>query len=372
MWRIAQIIGQLSWGGAERQLYELSVRLPAEGFEPWVYCLSENTAPYREMLELKGIRVRIIPRRSHFDVGRVYRLRKALDQDGVVLAHAWLIDDDSYTAAAHLFRRRPWIASMRSRLLDRGRFRWPIDSWAVRQADRVVANQREVVAFLAREMGCAGGHVRLIHNGIDLERLRPQRAREEIRAELHTPVDALVLLFIGRLDQEKQVDRLLLAFQIILKCLPQVSLWILGEGRLAPALQAQSQTLGLEEQVFFLGVREDVPDFYHAADLLVLCSSSEGLPNVVLESMGCGTPALVTPGCGCQELIQKGENGWITPDDQPETLAQWISQVLTDPEGLRRAGERAVTKIREEYSVSRMVTQMAGLYRELLDERRVG
>jgi glycosyltransferase involved in cell wall biosynthesis len=372
MQRIAQIIGQLTWGGAERQLYELAVRLPAEGFEPVVYCLSEDTQPYREMLEEESIPVRVLPRKSHFDLGRVGTLRKALDQDEIALAHAWLENDDAYTAAAHLFSDRPWMASMRSRPLDRDALRKRIDRWAINRADLVVANQQEVVEYLDHEIGCRGTHVRLVHNGIDLDRLKQNCSREDVRRALRAPHEAPVLLFAGRLEHVKQVDLILATFRMVVEHLPQASLWIAGVGSLADSLRSQAVSLGIERNTHFLGARGDLPDLLHAADLFILCSASEGLPNVVLESMGCGTPALVTRGCGCQELIESGVNGWISPDDQVENLARMIVEILSDDHRLQSVGERAVTTIREGYSVSRMVSQMADLYRELLEQEAVG
>ncbi len=372
MQRIAQIIGQLSWGGAERQLYELAIRLPEEGFEPIVYCLSEETDPYQRMLEQQGIRVRFFPRKSHFDLGRAWALRRMLMQDRIALAHAWLENDNAYTAVAHLFTHRPWIASMRSRSLDRDRLRKLIDGWALKQADLVVVNQREVVEYLAHELDCSGKQVRLVHNGVNLDRLVQQKSRSEVRTQLGVSIDAQVLLFAGRLEREKQIHLLLQSFQMTLEQVPKLRLWIAGDGGLAATLRKQSHDLDLEEKVQFLGVRDDLPDLYHAADLFVLCSSSEGLPNVVLESMGCGTPALVTPGCGCRDLIVSGVDGWICPGEDPACYSSMITTILADKVNLHEVGKRAVTKIREGYSVAGMVNSMTRLYCELLEAQAVG
>src|SRR3990172_12535724 len=98
MQRVGLIIGQLTWGGAERQLYELAIRLPGEGFTPVIYCLSEDDTPYRALLETRQVPARLFPRGRHFDLRRAWDLRRTLDRDGIVLCHAWLVNDDSYTA----------------------------------------------------------------------------------------------------------------------------------------------------------------------------------------------------------------------------------------------------------------------------------
>ncbi|NUN97107.1 MAG: glycosyltransferase, partial [Candidatus Omnitrophica bacterium] len=207
--RLGLVIGQLSWGGAERQLHELATRIQAEGFVPTVYCLSEDIEPYGPMLRDRGISVRVFPRRSHFDLGRAWALRRALAADEVDLAHAWLVNDDAYAALAHIGGPRPWVASMRSRPLDRDGLRKRIDRWTFRRADRVVVNESEVIDFLERELGCPRSKVTLIPNGVDFERLLGSRSREAVRSELNTPLDSPALQFAGRLEgvvDDEQAD----------------------------------------------------------------------------------------------------------------------------------------------------------------------
>lgn len=370
--RLGLVIGQLSWGGAERQLHELATRIQAEGFVPTVYCLSEDIEPYGPMLRIKGIPVRVFPRRSHFDLGRAWALRRALAADEVDLAHAWLVNDDAYTALAHIGGPRPWVASMRSRPLDRDGLRKRIDRWTFRRADRVVVNESEVIDFLERELGCPRSKVTLIPNGVDFERLLGSRSREAVRSELNTPLDSLALQFAGRLEGVKNLPLLLDAFSRIVQKGVNAFLWVSGDGSLRESLEDLSRSLGLGDRVRFTGVRKDLPDLLRAADLFVLCSISEGLPNVVLEAMGCGTPALVTKGCGCGDLIRTGENGWIAARATPEALAADLEAILGDRDALTSAGRNAAEHVRSCYSVEAMVSRMALLYREILTDFRAG
>jgi glycosyltransferase involved in cell wall biosynthesis len=363
MLKVGHIIGQLSWGGAERQLFELATRIEPEGFLPFVYCLSEDTEPYAALLESRGVPVRVFPRRSHFDPFRVIALRKALKKDAVDLAHAWLLNDDAYTALAHLGNPRPWIASMRSRPLDRDRLRKQIDRWTFARACHVVANEAEVIAFLDRELGCPPSKVSLVPNGIDLDRLKSVRTSEEVRAELGTPPKARVILFAGRLEEVKNLPMLLEAFYLLLGKGCEAHLWIAGDGNERAVLEERVLQLELGGRVRVLGVRRDLPDLFHAADLFALTSHSEGLPNVVLEAMGCGTPAIVSPHAGCGDLIRSGENGWISPRQDPASYAALFEEALASPERLASAGEKAKRTIRENYSVDVMVSRMAGVYR---------
>lgn len=367
MKRIGLIIGQLTWGGAERQLTELATRLRSKGFEPFVYCLSEAADPYGPMLESRSIPVRTFPRRSHFDLSRVISLRRQLARDRIDLAHSWLLNDDAYNALAHLFHSRPWVVSMRSRPLDRDAVRLQLDRWVFRRARAVVANEVEVVDYLEARMGCPREKVHVIHNGIDLARLEPVRSRSEVRAELSTPADVPVILFAGRHEEVKNIPLLLESFRTMRSEGGNGYLWLAGDGTKRSDFEGQVGDMGLKESVRFTGVRADLPDLMHAANLFVLCSYSEGLPNVVLEAMGTGTPAIVSPTAGCGRVVQSGVNGWVVEEQSPAAYAAVFHQALGDMAELEKIGIAARETIESRFSVETMVLEMTKLYDSLLE-----
>jgi glycosyltransferase involved in cell wall biosynthesis len=123
----------------------------------------------------------------------------------------------------------------------------------------------------------------------------------------------------------------------------------------------------LEDHVDFLGVRNDLPTLMRAADLFVLCSETEGLPNVVLEAMGVGTPAVVSPGAGCNDLISPGVDGWIVPDWNVASWVEIIRQVLSDADTRLCVGQNAREKIRNHFRVEQMVSRMAEVYKKILN-----
>ncbi|MCL4734650.1 MAG: glycosyltransferase [Candidatus Omnitrophica bacterium] len=366
MKRVGLIIGQLSWGGAERQLYELAIRLHRENFKPFIYCLSEDVFPYSSMLIDSGIEVRVIPRKSHFDIGRAWRLRSWLNRDCIDIAHSWLIDDDAYNALAHVFHRRPWIASMRSRPTERDPIRKRIDRWALRSAPLIIVNERQVIDYLMREYGCDRARIRLIPNGIDLQRLMPVQSLDNVRSDLQTPMKEPVIIMAGRLEPVKRVELLIEAFSGFRRKNHAGYLWVVGNGSQKERLQAVSTEARMDEYIRFPGNRDDLPDLLHAADLFVLTSETEGLPNVVLEAMGCGLPVLVSPGSGCGDLIQQGQNGWLASDSDPRTFERMIESILSSPEECHQIGCQARKTIQESYSVDLMVSRMAQTYRGLL------
>ncbi len=205
--------------------------------------------------------------------------------------------------------------------------------WAVARADALIA----VSAALAERLvalGAAPDRVRVLRNGVDTTAFRPAD-RGAARAALR--LDGPTLLSVGHLIARKGHDRTIAA----LATLPGVSLLIVGEGPLRASLEAQAARLGLGERVHFLGAQPQprLPEFYSAADAMVLASSREGWANVLLESMACGTPVVASPIPGNPEVVQSREAGVIAPSNTPSGLAEAIRELLAAPPD--RAATRA-------------------------------
>ena len=128
--------------------------------------------------------------------------------------------------------------------------------------------------------------------------------------------DAALVLFAGRLAEQKRVDDLLKALDLLQHVQPNVCTLIAGDGPLRDRLEESARTYHLDGRVQFLGHREDVPQLLAAADLVVLPSAYEGLPNVVLEAMRFHKPVVATAAPGTTEVIVDGHDGTTSPNRQ--------------------------------------------------------
>lgn len=121
-------------------------------------------------------------------------------------------------------------------------------------------------------------------------------------------------MICGRLDNEqKGLDIMLKAWEIVVKEFPTAQLAVLGDGWERLALEMQAQRLGLDKNVDFKGFAENVQDFMAEADAFVLPSGSEGMPNVLLEAIAEGLPCIGTPVGGITDIIESGKNGLRHP-----------------------------------------------------------
>src|SRR4029077_8196476 len=129
-----------------------------------------------------------------------------------------------------------------------------------------------------------------------------------------------------------------------------------------PRLEETAGMYDLEGKVRFLGHREDVPRLMAAADLVVLPSAYEGLPNVVLEAMRFRKPVVATAAPGTTELVVDGETGLLVPIGKPPALAQPIRTLVVDRELARRLGEGGFARVEAEFRVDTMIARFAELY----------
>jgi glycosyltransferase involved in cell wall biosynthesis len=172
--------------------------------------------------------------------------------------------------------------------------------------------------------GLPGHRIRTLRNGVDLAMFTPT-ARAETRAELG--LNGPTLLSVGHLIKRKGHDRVIAA----LGKLPGYSLLIAGEGPEHAALEALAASRGVADRVRFLGSvpHHALARIYSAADALVLASSREGWPNVLLEAMACGTPVVASNVWGAPELVCDPAAGVLMPALSAEGVVAGVNALFT-------------------------------------------
>ena len=206
----------------------------------------------------------------------------------------------------------------------------PLLQWTLDHAAAVITVSG-ALRDQAIALGAAPGNVSVIPNGVNLETFRPIPPREA-RSALGLP-DRPTLLFVGNLVPEKGVDRLLEIYRRLAASEPafDAQLLLVGKGPLRRPLEERVRSWGLSDRVRFVGevAHADLRNWYGAADILCVPSRREGWPNVILESIACGTPVVATGVGGIPEILTSPSVGTIAGDSD----AEFASAVL---EGLRR------------------------------------
>jgi glycosyltransferase involved in cell wall biosynthesis len=176
------------------------------------------------------------------------------------------------------------------------------------------------------------------------------------------------ILAVGRLTKQKGFSYLLKAFHQTQNTI-SARLVVVGEGEGHQQLTNLAETLGVKDDVAFLGFQCNPYKFMAKADVFVLSSLLEGLPTVLVEAMACGAPVVSTR-CpsGPEEIITDGVNGLLVPPADPDALAEAIIKVLTNPEMARKmalAGKQRA----EDFRVEKIVRQYEQLFESVLEEK---
>jgi glycosyltransferase involved in cell wall biosynthesis len=203
-------------------------------------------------------------------------------------------------------------------------------------ADAVVAVSRNLRDRLI-EMGIVAGKIRVIERGVDLELFSPGDRRSS-RRKLFLPQDVPTLLWVGRMVPVKGLEVLLEACALLKQQGRRFRLNLVGDGPLRQSLGAAAARRGITDLVHFAGAsaQDRLPDWYRAADLFVLPSRSEGVPNVLRESLACGTPFVATDVGGISEIASDVGNCLVPPGDAG-ALAGAIANRLDSPPALARS-----------------------------------
>lgn len=201
---------------------------------------------------------------------------------------------------------------------------------AMHQAGAIVTPSQEL-ARLLREVGVPGEKLHPIYNGVEREVFHPGD-RAAARAALKLAADETILLFVGNFLPIKNPLLLVDAFKELVRREPaqKFRLVMLGDGPLGGAIQSRVQAAGLGERVSLPGRKPpgDVARFMQAADLLVVPSNNEGVPNVIYEAMSCGLRTVATHVGGIPEIVTADFLGRLVPPQNPPALAEAMASVL--------------------------------------------
>ncbi len=226
----------------------------------------------------------------------------------------------------------------------------PIIKLCLKLSDKVIA-LTEFLKEFAMKMGVDERKILVIPILMKEEKLRPEAYdAEALKAKMG--LSGKIVLFVGRLAPEKNVDILIRAFKGVLEELGDATLLIVGGGPLKPRLRELCKELGIANRVRFVGVvpREQVPEFLAIADVFVLPSTSEGLPKALLEALAMAKPVVATAAPGIIDVIKHGREGLLVPIRDVERLKRALLKVLKDEELARRLARNARETFKRYYS----------------------
>ncbi|MCC6446925.1 MAG: glycosyltransferase family 4 protein [Armatimonadetes bacterium] len=248
--------------------------------------------------------------------------------------------------------------------------RWFITRWVsryYRRCDALIAPSTPV-ARLWRQFGVSTP-IEVIPTGIPPI---PARSRAESRVRFAIPESARVLIYVGRLAQEKNLDLLLEAFASVVARFPESCLLLVGSGPSAEQYKARANSMGLKDCIRFAGFmpREEVGFAYAASDLFVFPSDTDTQALVICEAMAAGLPSVAVDAFGPSEVVRNGVTGFLAPKNVA-VFTDKIIEILDSPALHRRMSQAACLEAAR-YTPEAYAARVMALYQSALRARRSG
>jgi glycosyltransferase involved in cell wall biosynthesis len=368
------LVDSFQVGGTETQAVELARRLPPERYEVTLGCLRRE-GPLLERLRGSPVEVKEFHPKGGIDsvggVRQLARLSLFLRRGRYDVVHTHDLWSNLMGIPAARLARIPAIISSRR---DLSHFEWYQTGrrvWLKRiqnVSDVVLTNAGPIRDGLISEDGFSPAKVRVIHNGVDIERFTA--SRNERKKLLPNAPDGKLIVLVGNMHSDvKGHPWLIAAAQEIVHEYPQTGFVFAGDGEMRGELERNVAERGLQKNFSFLGRRSDIPEILACCDIAVLPSKAEGLPNAVLEYMSAGLATIASNVGGNVEIVIDRETGLLVPPQDSAALASAILQLLRDEElrlALARNGRQFV---RERFSFERLIAETDQMYTELLQRK---
>lgn len=369
--RLAMVIGATSMGGAEHQLLYLLQGLDRSRFAPELICFAEG--PLHDRFRAI-VPVTVMPRKLKLwqRPDLIPRLALHFGRTQPSLVHGWMFEANFLgTLAGRLAGvRRILVSEHCAAERNDPAYRQWADGTVGRLATMAVANSEAGRDYLVSK-GVPSDRTRVITNGIPASRAVPARSSRQIRAELGLGEDTPLVTIVARLDPVKDHRSLFEAIAL----LPDAALAVVGpeEHLRLDELAAWAEQLGIAGRVRLVGPSTRPADYLAAADVVVLCSVSEGQSNVLMEALMLGKQIVATDIPGNREVLTGSDALWA-PVRDPAALARAIADGISRQRHMdfhtRARAEAQRRDHASRFSLATMVEAYQGLYSELLEGRR--
>lgn len=321
--------------------------------------------PIAAKMREAGVDYQCFQTQGKLDLAAIRRLATTLRRDRPVV-HSHGYKADLYSLLAARWSGAPVLTTVHGWTSENARVRLyeKLQARLWRHFDKVVCVS-ESYRQVAERTGTPARRLVVVHNGIRgsyRSAQAPQEARLAARRQLGLDAQQPVVAIVGRLGIEKDHRLFIAAAERLRAEFPQARFLVVGEGEQREALQAQIAAADLAGQVLLLGHRNDVAALYPAFDLLAITSQREGLPNVLLEAMLHGVPAVATSVGGIPEVIEHGRNGWLLPPGDLDRLVDGIGRLWRDAALRQRCAEAAVATVRDRFLFDSRMRRMIDLY----------
>ena len=313
-----------------------------------------------------GMPLHILRGYNQYDPRLVSQLTRLIKRLKIDIVHSHEVKSDVITYLASKLHRVPIMTTLHGWIANNAKQRvlMAVDRRLIPRFDCVIVVSDQIRDALKRQ-GVPGHNMRLLHNAIVIEKYR-RTGRTGFLAELiGRPLLGPVIASIGRISPEKGHADLVDALAIASARGHRFSAVLAGDGPDRPRLLEKIDAAGLSDRIHLPGYVQQPQRILEEADLVVLPSHTEGLPNAALEAMVMGVPLLATRVGGTPEVVTDGQTGRLVSPHSPEALACGIIDFVVDPAPWRRMAADAREVVERRFNFRSRTRELEGIYSEL-------
>ncbi len=349
-------------GGGEASLLALAARLDRARVRPIATVPAEGEVA--ERLRALGVPVTVLPLPSVRPwtfpglAQALGRVRALLAAERVALVHAQGARGALYAGLARGRSGPPLV--WHARVADRDRW---LDPVLARLAHTIVANSG---ATARRFRAWPAARVVVVPNGVEIGRFAPGPPDRALRAALGLPAEGPIVGYVGRLEHGKGPDVLLAAAERLQQKIPAVSLLVVGDGPLAPALAARARAAGV--RLTLAGQRGDVAALLRLCDVVAVPSRQEAFGRILIEAMAAERPVVAAAVGGIPEVCTDGVTGLLVPPEDPDALAAALAATLSDPAATTARVRAAAADVATRFDMTTHAARVHAVYDAVLRE----
>lgn len=365
----------LDMGGVETHLVALFKLAQQHGFDYVLFAPASDR--FRKLIEPLGVELVPWEKWNIYDLRIPFKLKSLFKRFQIDLIHV-----HSPTAGVH-GRLAAWLAGIPTLItvhlpvyLYHGRLStWKavsgriIYTWIDRIFNYLLTSEliyvsKSILNQCVEKKISPAGISLFIPNGVDTNFMDKLPPRETLREQFGTRPEDCIMIFAGRLDDQKGVDLLPEILAPLHEEYPNLNLWVVGEGPLRYTIENQIREMGLEKRVKFWDYQQDIKSFLIASDIFILPSRYEALPFVLLEALAAGLPCIVTDTGDNNILVEQGVNGIVVPVSGIKEFQNAVKALVSD-RSLRIKQGAASRKIALDYDEEKSVTQVFDRYAKI-------
>lgn len=352
-------------GGIETLILNMCKVLDKDKFNIYICSFKEDNVLENEFKDL-GIPIHIIAKKEGIDISLIFKLRKLLRKLNIDIVHTHNSAQWFYGVLACIGLHKPYLIHTQHSVLEKGRGKLLYSlRYLAKKTAFIVCVAKYVADYMLNEGRLNTEKVKVIYNGITIDRFAVEINKQQIKSSLNIPHDCKLIGIIARLALIKDHRTLLDAFKYVVQKINNVKLLVVGDGELLKKLEEYSKELAIENKVIFLGKKRDIPEILNILDLFVLSSVNEGMSITLLEAMAASLPIVATEVGGNSEVVVHNKTGILVPSQDPEKMASAINELLTDCVKANEMGKEGKNRVLQKFSIENMVKEYQTIYNNL-------